>query len=60
MDIFINIRHNCAFQENWKSIFCEKLCTWILDENEENEEKHGYANICCIAISKLSFRKELC
>ena len=23
LDMFINIRHNCAFQENSKKVFCE-------------------------------------
>ena len=48
-------------QENSKNVFLWiTLCTWTLDiEIPHTEGKHGYASICCIAISKLSFREEL-
>ena len=37
------------------------MFTWTLAiEIFHTEGNHGYANICCIAISKFSFREELC
>ena len=52
--MFINIRHNCALQENSKKVSCEQLlCTWT-------EGNLGYPTISFIVISKFSFREDLC
>ena len=56
MEMFKNIRHNCAFQKLWTISVCLNFRHW----NIHTEGNYGYRSICCITISKFSFREKLC
>ena len=59
IDMFINVRHNCAFQENSKKKILGitsvhlNFTHWNLSQGN-----YGCASICCITISKFSFREQ--
>ena len=60
IDMFINVRHNCAFQENSKKKKKNLGITSVhLNFTHWNlsQENYGCASICCITISKFSFRE---